>query len=438
MPSNRPNLTVDQQFFQELLSAAYTIQEHNDRLQREYQTPPPAQANLVSQLNSICPHCGAAKSADQAECEHCRSDEFRPGERMQRKWASMWLLSQQQDLWPERAPQIHDPASHEIPPLEIKRAPQFTGTHDFAASGILAAPFENKLDTEPIAPEQPEPVYGRGSGDRTNGNRANGNRVNGGGVNGDRTNGNSVNSDRVNGRANGKSAFSKPVLDKFEFGTLSPESNWNMEPADHELAEPKGVKHGLREDVLREDVLSQEGLREDLPREDVALEDSAVPVPAFHSSATDDLSLDEPDYADADLIDADDTTLNISDAAPVSLVQRIAEWRVKLHFHRADLYLGTAVFVAALALLWPVAGSSQQPTLSLWERALVTVGIAEAPQPVVHLQGDPAIEVWVDPHSALYYCPGEDQYGKTADGRFNSQREAQMDRFEPASRSACE
>jgi hypothetical protein len=68
----------------------------------------------------------------------------------------------------------------------------------------------------------------------------------------------------------------------------------------------------------------------------------------------------------------------------------------------------------------------------------VTIGIAEAPAPVVHLHGDPGLAVWVDPHTALYYCPGEEQYGKTADGRFSPQREAQMDRFEPAGRSACE
>jgi hypothetical protein len=70
---------------------------------------------------------------------------------------------------------------------------------------------------------------------------------------------------------------------------------------------------------------------------------------------------------------------------------------------------------------------------------LVAIGIAaEAPAPAIHLQGDPGIEVWVDPHSALYYCPGEEPYGKTADGRLSSQHDAQMDRFEPAGRSACE
>jgi len=94
--------------------------------------------------------------------------------------------------------------------------------------------------------------------------------------------------------------------------------------------------------------------------------------------------------------------------------------------------------VAALALLWPATSATGQPSLSFWDKTLITLGIAEAPAPAVHTIGDPTIEVWIDPHSALYYCPGEEQYGKTSDGRFSSQREAQMERFEPAGRTACE
>ena len=101
-------------------------------------------------------------------------------------------------------------------------------------------------------------------------------------------------------------------------------------------------------------------------------------------------------------------------------MRRLADGRVKLRFRRADLYLGTAIVVAALALLWPAAGSPRRAALSPWERALVATGLAEAPAPAIHLQGDPGIEVWVDPHSALYYCPGEEQYGKTADGRVSA------------------
>jgi hypothetical protein len=123
----------------------------------------------------------------------------------------------------------------------------------------------------------------------------------------------------------------------------------------------------------------------------------------------------------------------------VAAMQRLADWRVRLRFHRADLYLGVAIFVAAVALLWPAAGAPGKPApLGPFERALVSLGIAEAPAPAAHLQGDPGIVVWIDPHTALYYCPGDDHYGTTAGGQLTSQRDAQMDRFEPAGRSVCE
>jgi hypothetical protein len=111
---------------------------------------------------------------------------------------------------------------------------------------------------------------------------------------------------------------------------------------------------------------------------------------------------------------------------------------VKLRVHRANLYLGAAVSVAALALLWPTVSAPSTSTLGPMDRALVALGLAEVPAPVAHVKGDPKINVWVDPHTALYYCPGEEQYGKTVDGRVSSQRDAQMDRFEPAAGSVCE
>ena len=161
---------------------------------------------------------------------------------------------------------------------------------------------------------------------------------------------------------------------------------------------------------------------------DLAREDADPAGEPFALSASDEFS---PDVSpDVDSIDGG------ADAR--SWMRRLADGRVTLRFRRADLYLGTAIVVAALALLWPAAGSPRRAALSPWERALVTIGIAEAPAPAIHLQGDPGIEVWVDPHSALYYCPGEEPYGKTADGRLSSQHDAQMDRFEPAGRSACE
>jgi hypothetical protein len=40
--------------------------------------------------------------------------------------------------------------------------------------------------------------------------------------------------------------------------------------------------------------------------------------------------------------------------------------------------------------------------------------------------------------TALYYCPGSDLYEKTPKGKLTTQRDAQMDQFEPADRRACE
>jgi hypothetical protein len=149
---------------------------------------------------------------------------------------------------------------------------------------------------------------------------------------------------------------------------------------------------------------------------------------------------DVPVIDDSRSGEADPVVENEGAIAPPSMLRTLRDLRVKLRFRRADVYLGVAIFVAAFALLWPAAGSTRPvtPTLSTWDRALIALGIAEAPAPEVHLQGDPSIQVWIDPHTALYYCPGEEQYGKAANGHYSTQREAQMDRFEPAGRSACE
>ena len=118
MPSTRPNLTrphpmLDEQSFQGLLSAAYTIQEHNERVRKARETAAPAESRIEPQTIgegqalkvppglSVCQHCRALKPAEESTCPNCDLDEFRPGERLQRNWASMWLKSQQQGLWSE-------------------------------------------------------------------------------------------------------------------------------------------------------------------------------------------------------------------------------------------------------------------------------------------------------------------------------------------------
>jgi hypothetical protein len=77
------------------------------------------------------------------------------------------------------------------------------------------------------------------------------------------------------------------------------------------------------------------------------------------------------------------------------------------------------------------------PKLTLFERMLVSMGLAEAP-PAPEYVGNPDVTVWVDLQTALYYCPGSDMYGKTPKGKLETQRDAQMDQFEPAFRKVCD
>lgn len=107
--------------------------------------------------------------------------------------------------------------------------------------------------------------------------------------------------------------------------------------------------------------------------------------------------------------------------------------------HRANIYLGSAVVLLIVVLTgWGShsASNAGKGRLTLFEKALVTMGLAEAPPAPVY-QGNPTTQVWVDVHTALYYCSDADLYGKTADGKFATQRDAQQDQFEPASRKAC-
>jgi GAF domain-containing protein len=127
-------------------------------------------------------------------------------------------------------------------------------------------------------------------------------------------------------------------------------------------------------------------------------------------------------------------------------------WRA----HRGDFYLAVALILVVVAVRWgmwsghsvtatgraaQVSAADHQPApdpdLTAFDKLLISLGLAEAPEPS-QAKGKPDIQVWVDLHTALYYCPGADLYGKTAKGRLTTQREAQLDQFEPANRKPCE
>ena len=58
----------------------------------------------------------------------------------------------------------------------------------------------------------------------------------------------------------------------------------------------------------------------------------------------------------------------------------------------------------------------QEPELSMYEKFLISIGLAEAPPAPVNL-GNPDVKVWVDLQTGLYYCPNADLYGHTPKGK---------------------
>ena len=116
--------------------------------------------------------------------------------------------------------------------------------------------------------------------------------------------------------------------------------------------------------------------------------------------------------------------------------------------YRANLYLLIAAVLLLIAFSgWgtryspgqtDVGAVSTQPKLNWLETLMVDMGIAVAPStPDYASTGNPNTRVWLDIHTALYYCPGAALYGQTPGGRFATQKDAQLDQFEPALRQAC-
>ena len=133
---------------------------------------------------------------------------------------------------------------------------------------------------------------------------------------------------------------------------------------------------------------------------------------------------------------------------------------------KGEIYLGAAVLIVGFAVWWSVWGGGpswkdlsnsssgtttadgnstatrrrpkpQEPELSMYEKFLISIGLAEAPPAPVNL-GNPDVKVWVDLQTGLYYCPNADLYGHTPKGKFTTQRDAQLDQFEPGYRKTCE
>jgi len=126
--------------------------------------------------------------------------------------------------------------------------------------------------------------------------------------------------------------------------------------------------------------------------------------------------------------------------APARAPQEKTSW---IATHRGDIAIGLAALLMAIALFGAHSADRSesqlsQPSLTLMERAMVGLGLAEVQATAAPTDtGNASAQVWVDLHTGLYYCAGSDLYGKTPDGKFTTQRDAQMDEFQPAARKTC-
>jgi len=98
-------------------------------------------------------------------------------------------------------------------------------------------------------------------------------------------------------------------------------------------------------------------------------------------------------------------------------------------------YAAIAALIAGTAAIGWYTYDQSALQLPMVDKVLVRVGLKTLEPPTY--SGNPETKVWIDLHTGLYYCPGADLYGKTGKGKYEKQREAQEDRFEPAARKPC-
>jgi hypothetical protein len=108
--------------------------------------------------------------------------------------------------------------------------------------------------------------------------------------------------------------------------------------------------------------------------------------------------------------------------------------------HRGSIYIAFGALVLLVVIFQWVMQPSANTERSAFDQMLISLGLAEAPAPLVPevSHGNPNTRVWVDLQTALYYCPGAELYGKTPKGRYTTQIDAQRDQFNPSTRKACD
>jgi ribosomal protein L37E len=116
--------------------------------------------------------------------------------------------------------------------------------------------------------------------------------------------------------------------------------------------------------------------------------------------------------------------------------------RVMLYRLSASRAVPTLALVSVAVMLgiglWTARPIDSREQLTWLQSLMIKAGVAEPPpKPKVYF-GRPDARVWVDVHTGLYYCPESELYGTTPGGHFTKQRVAQQDQFQPSMNLLCE
>jgi hypothetical protein len=127
--------------------------------------------------------------------------------------------------------------------------------------------------------------------------------------------------------------------------------------------------------------------------------------------------------------------LELEDLDYVSPLTRAARaLRDRLRMKDILLIAVAATLAFGVVSAWPSSGGQ----LTWFQSMLVRLGWAQTTAHAPAYLGNPEANVWVDAHTVLYYCSGSDLYGKTPEGHFATQREAQQQHFQPDAGLACQ
>ena len=89
---------------------------------------------------------------------------------------------------------------------------------------------------------------------------------------------------------------------------------------------------------------------------------------------------------------------------------------------------------AAMVLIGLLAGFYARHVWVLWHAAQQ---VSQSDVLKNSATGNPSVKVWVNTDSGTYHCPGARWYGKTRNGEYLTQKEAQEKGFRPAASRAC-